>query len=97
MRRFFAQDTVRTALVAGVGSMLLFCVLLWAGLKIAGEPIAAHIRWFGGAFIPLILVLRAYAKTKKHLVATRTLIILFFITFIAFMFYLLGSHTITFK
>ena len=97
MKKFFSQDSIISALTAGLGSMLLYCLLLWIGLKVAGEPVSNHVRWFGGAFIPLILVLRAYSKSKRHLVATKTIIILFFITFVAFMAYLLASHTITFK
>ena len=97
MKKFFLRDSVVSAIVAGVGVMAVFCFLLWLGLEMAGESISSHIRWFGAAFIPLVLVLRAYAKTKKHIVATRTLIVLFFVVFISYMYYLLSNHIITFK
>ena len=86
------RDSVLSALVAGLGSMALFCLFLWAGLSVAGIDPASHERWFGGAFIPLVLLLRFYAKTKNHLTATRTLIVLLFVTFAAFMYLMIKSN-----
>ena len=97
MKRFFSSDTIATGLVAGLGSEFLFCLLLAAGLRIAGLGIADHVRWFGGMFIPVLLILRAYAKGRNHLTVTRTLIVVFFVTFLAFMFYLLQSHALVLK
>ena len=94
MKRFFNQDRVMVALVAGLGSMLLFCLLLTVLLLVLGEAPANRSRWYGGMFIPLILVLRAYAKTRNHLTATRTLIITFFVSFVAFMAFLLTTHSL---
>lgn len=97
MRRFFTQDKVIVGLVAGLGSELLFVLLLAAVLQLTSLGIADHTRWFGGAFIPILLILRAYAKTKQHLTVTRTLIIIFFLTFVAFMYYLLSAHILVLK
>ena len=99
MKRFFTQDTILVGLVAGLGSELLFCLLLAAGLTIAGQwpPTDSQIRWFGGMFIPLILILRAYAKQKQYSTVTKTLATILFVTFVAFMFYLLSTHTLTLK
>ena len=97
MKRFFQQDTVVVGLVAGLGSELLFCLLLAAVLLLTGAGIGGHERWFGGMFIPVILVLRAYAKGKGHLTVTRTLIVVFFLTFVAFMAWLLGAHILVLK
>lgn len=95
MKKFFEQNKVIVGIVAGIGSMLGFAIALTIGLMIAGEPVGAHIRWYGGMFIPLLLVLRHYAKRREQLTVTRTLIVLLFLTFLAFMFYLLQSRTIT--
>lgn len=99
MKHFFKQDTILVGIIAGLGSELLFCLLLAAGLISTGNwpPVASHIRWFGGMFIPILLILRAYAKTHRHLSVTRTLIVIFFITFVAFMFYLLSTRILVWK
>ena len=83
--------------MAGLGSEFLFCLLLAAGLLLAGQDIMEHIRWFGGMFIPLVLILRAYAKSHQHPLVSKTLAVILFVTFIAFMFYLFSSHTLTLK
>ena len=92
MRKFFAQDSILVGLVAGLGAEIGFAIVLTAGLLIAGETISEHMRWFGGMFIPLILVLRHYVKDHEHLRVTRTLIVVFFVTFLAFMIYLLKAR-----
>ncbi len=94
MKKFFAQDKPIVGIVAGLGSMLAFCIALTVGLLIAGEPIMAHVRWFGGMFIPLILVLYHYAKGRNQLRVTKTLIVVFFVTFLAFMIYLLKTKAL---
>ena len=85
MKKFFAQDKPIVGIVAGLGSEVAFCIALTIGLLIAGEPVMAHVRWFGGMFIPLILVLHHYAKGRTQLRVTKTLIVILFVTFLAFM------------
>ncbi|MBP5677703.1 MAG: hypothetical protein J6W88_04305 [Bacteroidales bacterium] len=97
MKKFFTQDKTAVGIVAGLGSELLFCLLLTAVLLIIGEPIDAHIRWFGGMFIPILLILRAYAKQRTYLKVTKTLIIVFFLTFVTFMFCLLKFNILSLK
>ena len=94
MNNFFKQDRYIVGVVAGLGCEILFAVLLWIGLTIAGEPVMPHIRWFAGAFIPMILVLRYYAKRKVQLRVTKALIVTFFVTFIGFMAYLLSTKAL---
>jgi hypothetical protein len=94
MKKFFAQDKIIVGLVAGLGAELGFCLALALGLLIAGEPLMAHVRWFGGMFIPLILVLHHYAKVRTQLRVTKTLIVVFFVTFLAFMFYILKTKAL---
>lgn len=94
MKKFFGQDSVLVGIVAGLGSELGFAIALTLGLLIAGEPLTDHARWYGGMFIPMILVLRHYMKDKEHLTASRTLIVVFFITFLAFMIYMLKAKHI---
>lgn len=94
MKKFFEQDKVIVGIVAGLGAEIGFCVALAVGLLIAGEPLMAHIRWFAGMFFLLILLLHHYAKKRTQLRVTKTLIVVFFVTFLAFMFYLLKTNTL---
>lgn len=89
---FFHRNSLLTGIVAELGSQLLFAVLLYVVLIIVGESPAQHLRWFGGAFIPGLLVLRYYAKKKDYLLTTKTCITTFFITFIAFIFLIFKLH-----
>lgn len=88
MKKFFQRNSILTGIIAELGSQLLFVLLLAAALTIIGEPISSHLRWFAGAFIPGLLVVRYYAKKKDFLLTTKTVISLFFLTFIIFLFLL---------
>ena len=94
MKKFFAQDKPIVGIVAGLGSELAFCIALTIGLLIADEPVMAHVRWFGGMFIPLILVLHHYAKGRTQLRVTKTLIVILFVTFLAFMIFILKTKAL---
>ncbi len=93
-RQFFHQDKVSVGLLAGLGSMAITALLLTVGLLVAKEPINAHIRWYGAIFIPLILLIRYYVKQRLSVV-TKTLFVVFFLFFIAFMILLFSTHQIT--
>lgn len=97
MKEFFHQDKVIVGIIAGVGSELLLALLLTIGLVIAGEAPIDHIRWYAGVFVAPLLLLRYYSKQKSWLRVTRTLIVVLFVTFVAFMFYLLKAHLIVYK
>ena len=97
MKEFFHQDKVIVGIIAGVGSELLLALLLTIGLVIAGEVPIDHIRWYAGVFVAPLLLLRYYSKQKSWLRVTRTLIVVLFVTFVAFMFYLLKAHLIVYK
>ena len=92
LKKFFSQDRPLVGIVAGLGAEAGFCIALAIGLLIAGEPIGAHIRWFGGMFIPLILVLHHYSRRREQLKVTKTLIVVLFVTFLAFTIYILKAR-----
>lgn len=50
------------------------------------------VRWLGLIFIPFILVIRHYAKTKSHPCTLKTLIIIFFILFVAWVMLMFKSN-----
>jgi hypothetical protein len=93
-RQFFHQDKVSVGLLVGLGSMAITALLLTVGLLVAEEPIDAHMRWYGAIFIPPILLIRYYVKQRLSVV-TKTLFIVFFLFFIAFMILLFSTHQIT--
>ena len=97
IKEYLNRDTVGVGLVTGLAAMLAYVLLLTAGLLIAGESVADHIRWYGGMFVALLLVLRYYAKKGTHLAATRTLIVLLFVSFVAFIYYLFHAHILVLK
>jgi hypothetical protein len=93
-RQFFHQDKASVGLLVGLGSMAITALLLTVGLLVAKEPINAHIRWYGAIFIPLILLIRYYVKQRLSVV-TKTLFVVFFLFFFAFMILLFSTHQIT--
>ena len=93
-RQFFHQDKASVGLLVGLGSMAITALLLTVGLLVAKEPINAHIRWYGAIFIPLILLIRYYVKQRLSVV-TKTLFVVFFLFFIAFMILLFSTNQIT--
>lgn len=86
MDSFFKTDKPLTGIVLALGSEIAVAVLLWIGLAIAGIGATEHLRWFGGCFIPPVLLLRYYAKKKEYSTVTKTIIITVFVTFLLFMF-----------
>lgn len=94
---FFKQDTVWVGLVAGLGSLLAGGLLVAAVFAVVGIDWEEHARWFAFAFIPTLLILRTYAKRKEQLTVTRTLITVLFVTFLAFMVFLIKNHLLIVK
>lgn len=90
IKKFFSQDSVLVGLVAGLGTEIGFAILLTIGLMVAGEPPMEHIRWYGGMFVCLLLVLQRYVK-RRMLHVTKTLIIILFVTFLVYIVYIIKS------
>ena len=95
--KFFKQDTVWVGLLAGLGSLLAGGLLVAVVFALTGITWEEHARWFGFAFLPLLLILRTYAKRKEQLTVTRTLITVLFVTFLAFMVFLIKNHLLIVK
>ncbi|MCF0212150.1 MAG: hypothetical protein HUK17_04575 [Bacteroidales bacterium] len=85
MQNPFREDCLITGLLVGLGSELLTALLLWVGLKVAGESAADHIRWFGGCFIPIVLILRWYVKQKAYPTVVKVLLVTLFFSFVGFL------------
>ncbi len=96
MKQFFLQDKILTGIIVGIGTLIICSALLTLGLVLTGEPVAEHLRWYGGAFIVLLLLLRWYVKQQKPIV-TKTLIVILFLSFLTFMYFLFHTHSLTLK
>lgn len=93
-KRFFSQDTLTVGLVAGLGSLLATALLLTAGLLFAGD-VGAHLSLFAGCFVPPLLIMRYYVK-KQFPTVVKTIIVVIFVLFIAYMFLLFKTHSLNF-
>ena len=84
MLDYFKQNDYKTGVIAGLGTEVLTGLLIWLGLVIAQEPVMPHLRWFGGIFIPILLILRYYAKKNSYEKTCKALIVTFFLTFLIY-------------
>lgn len=96
MKQFFLQDKILTGIIVGIGTLIICSALLTLGLVLTGESVGEHLRWYGGAFIVLLLILRWYVKQQKPIV-TKTLIVILFLSFLTFMYLLFHTHSLTLK
>ncbi|MCQ2299357.1 MAG: hypothetical protein MJZ81_04445 [Bacteroidales bacterium] len=83
------QNTITAGIVLGLGVEIVTALLLWVVLLILGMPAEEHIRWFGVAFIPLVLLLRYMIKKTDRMLVSKTLMGVLFFSFVAFMFIIL--------
>ena len=95
MNDFFHRDSICLGILLTLGSEVLAALLLYVGLLIAGQSPADHLRWFGIAFVPPVLILRHYAKRRKQSTTLKAIIVTLFVTFIAFIFCILRTNAIT--
>lgn len=83
------QNTITAGIVLGLGVEIVTALLLWVVLLILGMPAEEHIRWFGVAFIPLVLLLRYMIKKTDRMLVSKTLMGVLFFSFVAVMFIIL--------
>ena len=94
-KRFFTQNLPIVGIVAGLGSMIVTALLITAMLIIVGDSASAHLSLYAGCFVPPILIMRYYVK-KQFSIVVKTMIVLIFVLFIAFMFILFKTHSLNF-
>ena len=94
-KRFFTQNLPIVGIVAGLGSMIVTALLITAILIIVGDSASAHLSLYAGCFVPPILIMRYYVK-KQFSIVVKTMIVLIFVLFIAFMFILFKTHSLYF-
>jgi hypothetical protein len=92
IKKFLSQDTITVGIVSAVVSEALCALLLWVGLLIAGQSVTSHLRWFAVCIVPPLLLLRHFAKRSRQLTATKSVIIVIFVSFVIFMWVLHKGH-----
>ncbi|MCQ2295172.1 MAG: hypothetical protein MJZ67_05915 [Bacteroidales bacterium] len=95
MKQLFFRNSITLGILLVVFSELVAALLLWVGLLIAGIPVVDHVRWFAIAFVPPILLLRYYAKVQEYPLTLRAIICSVFVTFVAFIWFMVKYHYIT--
>ena len=94
IKDFFHQDKISVGIIAALGSELIGVGIMMAVMLIAKLSIMEHLQWFAVAFIPTLLVMRYYMKAKVYLTTTKTVIVTIFVTFVAYMFWMLRHNII---
>jgi RsiW-degrading membrane proteinase PrsW (M82 family) len=80
-----------------VVSERLCALLVYLVLLIFSLPLAENARWFALALIPPILLLRYYAKNQDYPDTLKAVITTVFVTAIAYFWFMLKNHYITFN
>ena len=86
MANFFKSDGILQGIILATGSEILAAALLYVGLLVAGIPVETRLRWFAVCFVPPLLLLRHIAKRKDRTLTMKTIIVVLFVSFVAFMF-----------
>lgn len=92
VKGFFSQDKPIVGVAAALLSEAGCAALLWLCLLVAGWSVTEHLRWFAACIVPPLLLLRHYAKKHKQLRVTKSIIVVVFVTFVAFMWLLFKYH-----
>lgn len=89
LKTFLHTNQIATGIVVGLGLELIVGLILYLGLTIADISIVEHVKWFAVIFVLPIFALRYYVKKTQYHKVIKTLMVLLFATFIAYMFILL--------
>ena len=88
MKTLIKKDTIGAGILMALGSEAVTALLLTVGLLLAGLPVGDHIRWYAVCFVAPLLLLRHSAKKGDTPMVTKTVIVVFFVTFITYMYLL---------
>lgn len=94
MADFFKRDGILQGIILATGSEILAAALLYVGLLVAGIPVETRLRWFAVCFVAPLLLLRHIAKRKDRTLTMKTIIVILFVSFVAFMFLLLKTKAL---
>lgn len=97
MKNLLHNNNYLTGVIGVVVSELLCALLVYLVLLIFNLPLAENARWFALALIPPILLLRNYAKNQDYPDTLKAVITTVFVTAIAYFWFMLKNHYITFN
>lgn len=97
MKNLLHNNNYLTGVIGVVVSELLCALLVYLVLLIFNLPLAENTRWFALALIPPILLLRYYAKIQDYPDTLKAVITTVFVTAIAYFWFMLKNHYITFN
>jgi RsiW-degrading membrane proteinase PrsW (M82 family) len=97
MKNLLHNNNYLTGVIGVVVSELLCALLVYLVLLIFNLPLAENARWFALALIPPILLLRYYAKIQDYPDTLKAVITTVFVTAIAYFWFMLKNHYITFN
>jgi RsiW-degrading membrane proteinase PrsW (M82 family) len=97
MKNLLHKNNYLTGVIGVVVSELLCALLVYLVLLIFNLPLAENARWFALALIPPILLLRYYAKNQDYPDTLKAVITTVFVTAIAYFWFMLKNHYITFN
>lgn len=97
MKNLLHKNNYLTGVIGVVVSELLCALLVYLVLLIFNLPLAENARWYSLALIPPILLLRYYAKIQDYPDTLKAVITTVFVTAIAYFWFMLKNHYITFN
>lgn len=96
MKKILHKDSIALGIVATLLSELLCALVVLAVILLTHTPITESARWFAITFVPPLLLLRYYAKIQDYPTTLKTVITTFFVTFVAFMWFMMRYKYISF-
>ena len=93
MKKLINRNSYTAGVLLAVASELLCAVVILLLQVVLGRY---EVRWFAAAYVPPLLLLRYYAKEQSYPNTLKAVIVTIFVTFVAFMWFLLKYKYITF-
>lgn len=97
MKKLLHHNSIATGIIGVLVTELLCAVLVFLVLVLLHLPLAENTRWFAIALVPPILLLRHYAKEQDYPDTLKAVITTLFVTAIAYFWFMLKNHYISFN
>lgn len=88
------KDTILAGLVVSLGSILVSAFAVCCVFLIFGISFDGNMKFFLFSFVPAILLLRYYIRNLGLMKVAKTIMVVLFVTLVAFIVFLVRSHEI---